>query len=193
MKPLASIKAERTFTEQLTPGAYILKILDVKYINGVNGNSDRIDIRFDIAEGKETDFFKKQYDANSNEDKKWKGRGSLWVPTEDGSEKDARTINKFNNFLADLEEENKGYKWDNEESKWKGLKIGGVFRTENNVIEGRACSYTAFGWFVTPAKVREGKIETPAPKNKNGATGSSGSSDDFLVISGSNKAEEIPF
>lgn len=196
MKPLSSIKPEHKFTSsvQLKPGAYVLKILDVKYINGVNGNSDRIDIRFDVAEGENTDFFKKQYESNTNEDRKWKGKGTLWVPTEDGSEDDERTIKSFNEFLACLEDENKGYRWDNEESKWKGLKIGGTFRTENNIIEGRACSYTSFAWFTSAESVRNGTAKLPNVKNRNGATGSGSASSntDFLVISGQT-SEEVPF
>ena len=47
---------------QLPAGAYVCKILNVKFENGTNGSSDMIAIQFDIAEGEQKDFFKNQYD-----------------------------------------------------------------------------------------------------------------------------------
>ena len=36
---------------KIPSGAYVAKIMNVRYVPGENGNSDRIDIQFDIAEG----------------------------------------------------------------------------------------------------------------------------------------------
>lgn len=59
--------------EKLPAGGYVLKISDVRYDEGQNGNSDRIVFRFDIDEGEYKGFFRKQYDSQVAEDKKWKG------------------------------------------------------------------------------------------------------------------------
>ena len=60
-------------SEKLPVGGYVLKIANVRYEEGQNGNSDRIVFMFDIEEGDYRGFFKKQFDAQTTEDKKWKG------------------------------------------------------------------------------------------------------------------------
>ena len=72
---------------KLPPGAYKAKIIGVKYEAGKNGTSDRILIQFDITEGEFKDFFRTQYDENTSEDKKWKGKAAIYVPVDDGSER----------------------------------------------------------------------------------------------------------
>lgn len=54
----AKKNAEYTGTEQIPVGAYVAKIMGVRYENGQNGNSDRIVIQFDIAEGEQKDFLR---------------------------------------------------------------------------------------------------------------------------------------
>ena len=54
-------------SQKLPAGAYICKISNVRYEEGTDGNSDRIIIAFDVNEGDYKDFFKKQYEANTNE------------------------------------------------------------------------------------------------------------------------------
>lgn len=76
----AKKNAEYTGTEQIPVGAYVAKIMGVRYENGQNGNSDRIVIQFDIAEGEQKDFFAKQYEQNTADDKKWKGKTTIYVP-----------------------------------------------------------------------------------------------------------------
>lgn len=72
---------------KLPVGAYVCKVAAVKYESGTNGNSDRILIQYDIEEGEYKGFFKSQYEANQNEDKKYKGQTAIYVPSDDGSER----------------------------------------------------------------------------------------------------------
>ena len=138
----AQKNARYTGGEKLPAGAYIAKIMNVKYVSGENGNSDRIDVQFDIADGDYKDFFKKQYEENTQEDKKWKGKASIYVPSDDGSEKDGWTKNTFAKWINALEDSNFKYKWDWDEKKWKGLSIGLMFAQTGNVIEGKEVVYT---------------------------------------------------
>ena len=128
----------KSFTK-LPAGAYICKIEGVKYETTEYG--DRIALRFDIAEGDYKEFFKKQYEANTNEDKKWKGRINVFVPKDDGSEEDARTKKGFASWTNAFEKSNNGYSWDWDENKWKGKIVGIVFGQTGTVIDGREIVY----------------------------------------------------
>lgn len=190
--------AKYSGSERLPIGAYACEVKNVQYVTGENGNSDRIDILFDIAEGDYKDFFKKQYEANQNEDKKWKGRKSIYVPKDDGSEKDEWTKNSFAKWVNGFEDSNKGYKWDWKEEKWKGLKVGIVFGETGTVIEGREILYTEPRFAVSIDKVRDGSAPAAKFVAKNGYTGTkqntsnNAGSEDFMKIP-EGKDEEIPF
>lgn len=180
---------------KLPEGAYIAKIMNVKYVAGENGNSDRIDIQFDIADGEYKGFFKKQYEENTQEDKKWKGKTSVYVPKDDGSEKDEWTKKTFAKWTNALEDSNDKYKWDWDEKKWKGLSVGLMFALTGNVIEGKEVTYTEVRY---PMSVEDTKkdVKIPAIKKRNGYTGngnsSASSNNDFVNIP-DGIAEEIPF
>ena len=181
--------------ERLPIGAYVCEIKNVKYIAGEDGKSDRIDILFDITEGDYKDFFKKQYDANQSEDKKWKGRTSIYVPKDDGSEKDSWTKNSFAKWINGFEDSNPGYKWDWKEDKWKGKKIGIVFGETGTVIENKEILYTEARFGCDIKAVKNGTAPKAKFKAKNGYTGNqntSTDSDDFMTVS-DGSPEEIPF
>ena len=189
--------AQSTGGERLPVGAYVCEIKNVQYVTGENGNSDRIDILFDIAEGDLKGFFKKQYDANQNEDKKWKGRKSIYVPTDDGSERDGWTKNTFAKWTNAFEDSNDGYKWDWKEEKWKGLKVGIVFGETGTIIEGREIVYTEPRFAVEADKVRKGtapkaKFVTKNGYGQPGNSSTASGSDGFMEIP-ANSDEEIPF
>lgn len=190
--------AKRQGGEKLPVGAYVCQIKNVQYVNGEDGKSDRIDILFDITEGDFTDFFKKQYEANTAEDKKWKGRKSIYVPKDDGSDKDEWTKNSFAKWTNAFEDSNDGYKWDWKESKWKGLTVGIVFGETGTVIEGREIVYTEPRFGIDVKKVRNGSAPKAKFVAKNGYTGTkqnnstTSSDNDFMAIPETTE-EEIPF
>ena len=194
--------AKYSGSERLPIGAYACEVKNVQYVAGENGNSDRIDILFDIAAGDYKDFFKKKYDADESEDKKWKGRTSIWVPKDDGSEKDGWTKNTFAKWTNAFEDSNKGYKWDWKEDKWKGLKVGIVFGETGTVIDGKEILYTEPRFAVSVDKVRDGSAPKAKFVTKKGYTGrqdsgsgsgSGSSSDDGFVNIPEGVDEEIPF
>ena len=201
MKPINNydkVQGYATGASQLPVGGYIFKITGVRYENGQNGTSDRIVIAFDVADGEYTGFFKKKFDSDMNEDKKWKGTTTLYVPKEDGSEQDTWTIRKMKTFTNALEDSNQNYHFDWDENKWKGLLIGGVFGEVHTVIDGKQIKYTTFKSAHSVDDIRKGNFKLPKPQYKNGAmpqipaslmpTGSDG----FMQLDGDDD-EGVPF
>ena len=192
----AQKNARYTSGEKLPAGAYVAKIMNVRYTPGENGNSDRIDVQFDITDGEYKGFFKKQFDENTQEDKKWKGKASIYVPKDDGSEKDGWTKNTFAKWTNALEDSNAKYKWDWDENKWKGLQIGLMFAETGNVIEGKEVVYTEVRYPMSVEDTKVQNIKIPALKKKNGFTGKKASApannDGFMNIP-EGIEEEIPF
>ena len=195
--------AKYTAGERLPIGAYVCKILNVQYVEGTEDKSDYIEILFDIIEGDYKGFFKTQYDANTAEDKKWKGRKMIYIPKDDGTERDEWTKNAFAKWTNAFEDSNTGYKWDWKESKWKGLKVGIVFGETGTVIDGREIVYTEPRFACPDFKVENGtapKAKFVAKKGFTGTKVNSNKSDDtptpgseeFMKVP-EGKEEEIPF
>ena len=180
-------------TTSLPVGSYVAKILDVKTAE----DSSYIDIRYDIIEGEYKDFFTNQYNANTQEDKKYKGRTRIWAPKDDGSERDEWTKNSFAKWTISLEESNPGYVWDWDEKKWKNKKIGLVYGQTGTVIDGKEIIYTECHYPINIEKARKQDFRASKLKKKNGFTGSgvsaTGSDTDGFVEPPKGTAEEIPF
>lgn len=177
---------------KLPAGAYVCKVLGVRYEAGENGNSDRIAIQFDIAEGDQKDFFKNQYEANTSEDKKWKGKTAVYIPKDDGSESDGWTKNTFAKWTKAFEDSNSGYTWDWDENKWKGLEVGIVFGETGTVIENKPVVYTEARFAIPTSQVREGKAPTAKFKSKNDYESAIANKDTgFMSVSGT--TEEVPW
>lgn len=202
MKPINNYEKYQAFNNkptQLPVGGYVFKISAVRYEQGQNGSSDRIVVAFDVAEGEFAGFFKKKFDADQNEDKKWKGTATVYIPKEDGSEQDTWTIQKMRTFTNALEDSNPNYKFDWDENKWKGLMIGGVFGEIYTMINGKQIKYHAFRAAYSVGDIHAGRFRIPKPQYKNGATPGGAAannpqadSEGFMNISSDN-LEDVPF
>lgn len=188
--------ADAQGSAKLPVGAYVCKIKQVRY--EPNEKGDRIALAFDIAEGEYKDFFQKKFDADDSEDKKWKGKVTIWVPKDDGTEQDAKTKRTFAGWTSSFEKSNAGYKWDWDENKWKGLIVGIVFGETGTIIEGKEIVYVDARFGVDVQKVRDGKAPTANFRTRNGYTGKGGggsadsSDDSFMNIPAGGK-ETLPF
>lgn len=189
--------ANYTGVEKIPVGAYVCEVKSVKYESLSWG--DVIALAFDIAEGEQKGFFKKQYDANTSEDKKWKGSVRINVPKDDGTEQDGWTKNAFARYTDAFEKSNKGYSWDWDENKWKSLKIGLVFGPTGTVIEGKEVLYHEVHGCCPVSAVKDGSFYQKylELKKKNGYTGNgtttaATSNTDFMAIA-EGADEEIPF
>lgn len=172
MKQFSGFKAEKSTTrEQLPVGGYVAKILNAEEVTYSWGSV--LEIFFDILEGAHAGFFKKDFDAQQGEDKKWRGKYRLSVPKDDGSEKDGWTKRTFNNAIYCIEDGNPGYHWNWDESTLKGKTVGVLFRNEEWEYNGntgwstKACSLACVG------DIKDGKFKMPKDKplkNKQGST-----------------------
>lgn len=187
-------KRRKSF-QQLPKGAYVIQIKQAKEVQNKNSNGSHIAIVFDIAEGEYKDFYRKQYDANTNEDKKWPNDAvyRLIVPT-DKSETYAWT--DWNSFFADLEDSNNGFVFNNDLKTLKGKLIGGKFHIEQNEYNGNIYDHTRLRWTCVAEDVRTGnagqmpkdKLIGSRPRSRPVPTDADG----FMSVPDGD-ADEIPF
>ena len=136
MKAFNGYEPKRSYVrEQLPAGGYVVKIMDVKLVH--NDWGDILLLSFDVEEGDKKGFFRDDYRGQTYEDKKWRGTYRLRIPADDGSDKDAWAKNAFNNAMFAFEDSNKGFRFDWDENKLKGLLVGALFRNEEWEMNGR--------------------------------------------------------
>lgn len=179
--------------ERLPKGGYVGKIVNVKWEEGQNGNSDMLKFAFDITEGEYADYFKQQYENNRQEDKKWKGTFNLFCPKNDGSEKDGWTRKKFNTTIANIEDSNPGFHFDGaNEACLKGKAVGLTFRDkEYQKNDGTIGICTECAEFTTVQKIKNGTFKVPNDKllQKNTSVSNEG----LVNIPTNTGEDELPF
>lgn len=189
-------KKQAQASGKLPEGAYICQIMGVKYEQADKAEySDRILLQFDISEGDQAGFFRRQWDANTSEDRKWKGNFRLYVPKDDGSEKDGWTKRSFAGWIDSFEKSNDGYSWNWDEQSLKNKKVGIVFGSTGTVIDGREIVYTEPRFSCEVERIREGKAPEAPFKSKNGfgeQTQPVVDADGFLSVP-DGVDEELPF
>lgn len=183
--------AKTTGGGRLPAGAYVCKILKVELVTPEKADASKyIHILFDVAEGDQKDFFTNQYKANTREDKKYKGHTKIYIPKNNGDEKDEWTKKTFAKWTNALEDSNAGYAWDWDESKWKDKLIGIVFGDTGTRIDGKDIVYTEARYPVSVDQVHNGTAGEAKFKSK-GDYGKE-TSDDFMSVPDSIQ-EELPF
>lgn len=147
---------------KLPLGAYVCKVKQVRVQDTNYG--PQLCLLFDITEGEYTGFFQKDFNANVNEDKKWRGLLRVWLPLDDGSEKDEITKRNLKGLVTSIEKSNPGYVWNWNETSLPGKTVGILFRNEEWDYKGQ------HGWAVRPFRaisadsVREGSYTLPKDK-----------------------------
>ena len=193
-----NVKAAAEF-EQLPPGGYICRIMgaEVKeYKRRDGGTFEQLHISIDIAEGDFKYHYANEYRSQNTEDKRWKGVLRLYLPDENGSDRDRedRTASILKAAIESIEESNTGYHWDWDERKLKGKQIGVLFRSEEWEYNGKT------GWKTQPfklidvARIREGKFKVPKEKPLKKEQAKAISADDFLDNGGEIISDsDLPF
>ena len=197
MKKFKDYNETQSYAEsaRLPVGGYIVKVQNVRFEEGTNGNSDRLVLMVDIHEGEYKDFYKKQYESQTGEDKKWKGTFTIYCPKDDGSERDQWTKRRFKTIMEHIEESNPGYSWNWDENTLKGKLFGALVGEINTEIDGRDITYNAIRFTTTVDHIKKGNFKIPEPYSRGGAsagvkkeaTGNEG----FMSVDGTQ--EEIPF
>ena len=154
----------KEFTERkkLPLGAYVCRIINSE----VQGNSygEQLCVVFDISEGEYAGFYKKEYAANTFENKKYKGVLRIWLPKHNGDPKDETTKSILKGLVTSVEKSNPGYKWNWDEKSLVGRYIGILFRNEEWEMNDK------HGWIVKPFRalsvesVRSGDYTLPKDK-----------------------------
>jgi hypothetical protein len=174
--------------EQLPKGAYVCKILNIEAMKSKSGK-DMAKISFDIAEGDYKDFYTKQYQANTSEDKKWSYDAVTYlVLPYEGC--DPFITQNWDTFWANVEDSNNGFVFDGDEKKVQGKTFGGVFRieeTEGN--NGNVYTHTRLAYTRVAQDIRDGKV-TKLPNDK--LVGREGSPEDFVQVTDTS-AEDLPW
>lgn len=177
----------------LPKGAYVVKIVNVKTEANKKNDGQHLRIAFDIAEGEYKDFYMKQFHANTNEDRKWPNDANFSISIPDDSSPDWMA-QRFFTFLANVEDSNKGYTFDGDETKLKGKLVGGLFRNEQSEYNGNIYDHIRLQWTRPADDIRNDKYGS-LPKDKlitakavptNADTG-------FISVPEDVGADEIPF
>ncbi len=163
IKQYNDFKKEKLGTprEILPAGGYVGKIISAKAESYDWG--DVLVMAYDITEGEFTNFFRRDYDNNPNEDKKWRGTLRLNIPTDSSDEKNSWRKRAFNNFIACVEESNPGFAWKWDEKDLKNKAIGVLVREREWEMNGNTGWTTEASGTATVDAIREGKFKVPKP------------------------------
>ena len=155
MKAYNDFKAEKVSSgrEILPAGGYVCDIKSAKEDKG------QLVMAIEVAEGQYAGFWKKDYDQNTNDDKKWRGTFRLWIPRDDGTEQDAWTKRSFGNFIWAVQESNPGYTWNWDEKTLKGKKIGVIYRNREWEYNGNTGWTTEAGGAASVDDIRAGNFK----------------------------------
>jgi len=164
MRPLNNYANAETYSEKetLPVGGYIIKILDVKELNYSWG--DVLNLSYDIAEGEFKDFYKNDFNSQTQEGRKWKGTFRLNVPKDDGTERDGWTMRSFKTAMMAVEDSNPNYHWNWDEQTLKGKIVGALFQKKEYDFEGKTGFFTTCHSLRSIDIIREGKYKLPPVK-----------------------------
>jgi len=185
----------RKSTPQLPKDAYVLVIKNAKEEPNRSGKGTHLTIAFDIAEGLYKDFYAKQFQANTNEDKKWP-RDAIYYVTVPDDDSSPFLWDNWNTFFADLEDSNNGFVFGTDPAELKGKLIGGKFYIEQTDFNGTIYDHTRLKWTCVASDVRNGtagKLPNDKLLNSTLATNAPipGAGPDFLIPD--NIDDEVPF
>lgn len=115
--------------EKLELGGHKGIIKDVKeYTSTISGNTS-LKVEVDTTnDDKQPNYFQKQYDENTNTDKKWSTSGTKYVSLKE----EENCIKMLKAFITSVENSNSNfvYNWDKDVDQLKGKKVGLIFGLE---------------------------------------------------------------
>ena len=171
--------------ETLPAGGYVCKILSAKVEE--NDWGDTLIIAFDVAEGEYAGIFQRDYDNNTNDNKRWRGTFRVRLPKDDGSEQDGWKKRILGNTIWAIEESNSGFAWDWDEKKLKGKSIGLIFRNKEWEYNGKSGWTTEAGGAGSIDNIRNGRFKPLKDRPL------SQSASSVLREAAEDEADELPF
>ena len=146
------------FIELPPAGAYEAEIQAARFVEGENGQRDRIECFMEITEGEYKNRFHEVYEDQKErfgDSASYKGIFRL-IPPVDGDEPWRRSA--FEGNLWCVQESNAGYSWDWDEKKLKGKKVGISLRRRLYTYNGKDRETVEIARFETIDDVRNGKV-----------------------------------
>lgn len=141
--------------KKLSPGGYVVKILDVTDVP----DKEYLKVSFDICEGKDKDFFANEYKNDTREEKRWPNAGSFVRSYKE------KALPMLKGFTTAIENSNKGYTWDFDEKKLKGKIVGLVLGEEEFLnSSGKLRTHTYVSAVRSVDVIRKGEFEVPELK-----------------------------
>lgn len=164
MKQFAGFEAKKMGggREPLPVGGYVCEIKSAKEETYSWGSV--LVLAIEVVEGEYAGFWKKDFDNNDRDDKKWRGTYRLNLPSDDGSVQDAWNKRSFGNFIWAVEESNPGYRWAWDEKTLKGKKLGVLYRNYEWAKDDRTGWSTEAAGAVSVEDCRAGKYRLPKDK-----------------------------
>lgn len=195
IKDFDKVQAAGNPRAKLPAGGYVGKVIGAKVVeyNGSNGSFERLEIALDIIEGEYAGYYKADFDNNTNEDRKWRGVCRMYVPTDDGSDKDEITKRIFKGMVVAFEESNSGFHWDWDESKLKGLTVGILVRDKEWSFNGKTGFAPEIFKLTSTEFIRSGKFEIPAAKLLNGSTAATSGAAGSAAMAATETDDDYPF
>jgi hypothetical protein len=144
--------------ERLELGGHkgIIKSIE-EYTSTISGNTS-LKVEVDTAtDDKQPNYFQKQYDENTNADKRWSSSGTKYVSLK----QDDNCIKMLKGFITSVENSNNGftYDWNKDVDQLKGKKVGLVFGLEEYENDkGETKTATKLTQFRSVDKVDNAKI-----------------------------------
>lgn len=157
---------EATTYEAIPVGAYVGKVIDatVETVNGQSGNYDRLTLKLDVTEGDYAGYYSKLFESQSGGQfqAKYKGIIRYTIPQQ-GSQYEQGQLKALEHLAWCLMDSNKGFTWDGDENKIKGLAIGFSVRERDWLMEQngelRFGTSTEIGRVESVNKIKSGEVK----------------------------------
>lgn len=154
--------------EKLPAGGYEAKIIGAKIERSAKG-TEYLSVAVDITAGEYKDFFKRDFDNNPWDNKKWRGVARFFLPVDDGTQGDNFKKRVLKAMTEALEKSNANYRWNWDETGLKGLKTGIMVRDKEYETETGAYGFSSDIFEFADIKViKDGNFKIPKPKYLDG-------------------------
>lgn len=171
--------------EKLEAGGYICKIIQAKEETSKKSGKRMLVLALDIIEGDKKDFFRKRFNEDNRNDKKWPA-GAIYRQMLEGE----KSAGFLKGLMKSLEESNDGFKWNWEEEKLKDLKCGAIFGEEEyEKMDGSIGTSTKVKFIRTVKAIQEGNFKIPEIKK----LPKKGEAFDDFISSVNSDDDELPF
>lgn len=177
-------------------GAYEGEVKQVRFVEADGGKQryDSLEFMLDITEGEYAGRYTEVYNDQKEKfgNATYKGIFRLRCPGKNDGDDADWVARRFGNNIWCIQESNPGYKWDGDEQKLKGKKVGINVRKYMYTFDGQDRESTEIGQLETIADVKAGKCKEMKQRDRRKKNEEADSTDgsSFTDVS---KAVEVPW